>query len=905
MPSSRIPKGSKRKKRSSKIRIFFLSIASFIVLALLGLGVYVGIAAAGTPKWDPALLHDQKQTSFLFDKNNVQFASLHGVENRQTVISSKIPDLVKKTFVAVEDKRFYQHFGVDPIRIIGSALNDIRSGSAKEGASTITIQLARNAFIDDPTAKTLTRKIQEAILAIQLEHEYTKDEILTFYLNKIFLGESSFGIQAAAKTYFGEDIAKLKPDEVALLAGLPQAPSQYNPYIHPESAKNRRTVVLGVMRDAGIITAQEYNTYKDSPFDHVDTMKKTLGGAEKTTVSDVSYKYPYFVDYVIEELESNYKLTPDQIFSGGYRIYTTVNPKIQEAAEAAFADPANFPKSIDNTKVQGAITVLEPSTGSIQAMVGGRDYTTRGLNRAWQSPRPPGSTIKPLVVYGPAIEKGGYFPGTVLDDMPVSYNQGTGKPWTPTDFDTIDKGWKGLITMRYALEDSVNVYAVKLLNLIGIDYGWKFGKDNLGLPLEQGDRNLTLALGTPSISTKDMVSAYGVYANNGVSVTSHAIVKVLDAKGNTVLTPKITKNRVMKETTAYLINDMLRSVVTSGTAYSAQIGNWAVAGKTGTTSLDPDKYGYKSGNPDAWFAGYTPNYAGVVWMGYDSDPDRQHYLRSVYGGSYPAQIWKKVMTAALQDLPVQSKFTIPSGIISGSFDTKSGLLPSNLTPPAFISTEIAAQGDFPTRVSDVWIQKEVDADHPDMLASPGSANTTTKTFLNLPNRNSSWVWPSNEAPYRPPTETVSSSVSDPSSDPTSDPTSNPTSDPTSNPTSDPDSSVQPPKSGIPQVDPSLPSPTLGKIAYNVKTYKAVIPMTLPPENTGDSTIFFLRRSGQTTTESFPIAASHTTSTSITISLDENGKPPIPGDYVFWAAFKNRNGTGIGPLSGSVKLTLTD
>lgn len=881
MPSSRKPTSPQRQKRSSKRRIVLLSIVSAMTLMLISAGIFVGIAAATTPKWDPILLHNQKRTSFLYDKDNVQYASLHGVENSQPVKSSDIPDLVKKTFVAVEDKRFYQHIGVDPIRIIGSALNDIRSGSAKEGASTITIQLARNAFIEDPTAKTLTRKIQEAILAIQLEHEYTKDEILTFYLNKIFLGESSFGIQAAAKTYFGEALTNLKPDQVALLAGLPQAPSQYNPYFHPDAAKNRRTIVLGVMRDAGIITAQEYNTYKDTPFTYVDTLKKTLGGAQKTTVSDTSYKFPYFVDYVIEELESTYNLTPDQIFGGGLQIYTTVNPKIQVAAEAAFADPANFPKGIDSTKVEGAMTIIEPSTGAIQAMVGGRDYTTRGLNRAWQSKRQPGSTIKPLVVYGPAIEKGGYFPGTVLDDMPVKYNGGNGKTWAPTDFDTIDRGWKGLITMRFALEDSVNVYAVKLLNLIGVDYGWKFGKDNLGLPLEQQDRVLSLALGTPVVSTLDMASAYGVYANNGVSVTDHVIIKVLDDKGNTLITPKIIKNRVMKETTAYIINDMLRSVVTDGTGISAQIGNWAVAGKTGTTSLDPDKYGNKSGNPDAWFAGYTPNYAGIVWMGYDSDKDGQHYLRNVYGGSFPAQIWKKVMTVALQDLPVQSKFTIPSGIISGSFDTKSGLLPSSLTPTAFIGTEIAAQGDFPTRVSDVWYQKEVDADHPNMLAALNSKNTLTKTFLNLPSRDPSWPWPPNEAPYRPPTATFS------------------------DPLSVPDPTLPPPISSPPQVDPTLPSPTLGQVAYNAKTFKAVIPMTVPLANKGDSTIFYLQRSGQTAIESFPIKASNSVSTSISISLSENGKPPIPGDYVFWAAFQNRNGSGTGPPSGSVKLTLTD
>ncbi|MDR3544126.1 MAG: PBP1A family penicillin-binding protein [Desulfosporosinus sp.] len=901
MPVSRKPTRPRRHKRSSKGRVVLLSIGSLIVLAMIGVVIFVGITAAGTPKWNPSDLNNQKQTSYVYDKDNVQIAQLHGTENRQVVQSSDIPDLVKKTFVAVEDKRFYEHFGVDPIRIIGSALNDIRSGSAKEGASTISIQLARNAFIDDPTAKTLTRKIQEAILAIQLEHEYTKDEILTFYLNKIFLGESSFGIQAAATTYFGKDLKDLKPDEVALLAGLPQAPSQYNPYLHPEAAKNRRTIVLGVMRDAGLISSQEYDQYKDAAFTYVDTMKKTLGGAQKTTSTETSYKFPYFVDYVVEELETTYNLKPEQIYNGGLRIYTTVNSKVQSAAEAAFADPANFPKGIDNVKIQGAMTLIEPSTGAIQAMVGGRDYTTRGLNRAWQSKRQPGSTIKPLVVYGPAIEKGGYFPGTVLDDMPVSYNQGTGKAWTPTDFDTIDKGWKGLITMRYALEDSVNVYAVKLLNLIGVDYGWTFGKNNLGLPLEQRDRVLSLALGTPLVSTLDMASAYGVYANNGVSVSTHAIIKVQDAKGNTVITPKIEKNRVMKETTAYIINNLLRSVVTDGTAVSAQIGDWAIAGKTGTTSLDPTKYGNKSGNPDAWFAGYTPNYAGIVWMGYDSDPDGQHYLRNVYGGSFPAQIWRKVMTVALQDLPVQSSFVEPAGIVSGPFDMKSGLLPSSLTPDKFIGTEIAAQGDLPTRTSGVWIQENVDADHPNMLASPTSRDIITKTFLNLPNRDSSLSWPPDEAPYRPPTETISDSGSDSSS--SSDPASGP--DPTMQPPSNNPPISSPPVNSLPQVDPTLPSPTLGQVAYNPKSFKVVIPMTVPLENKGDPTIFYLQRTGQTAIESFAIEASNSTSTSITISLAEKGKPPIPGDYVFWAAFKNRNGSGVGPPSGKVKLTLPD
>lgn len=769
-----------RRKKVSKLRIFLM----IILASVVGVGLFVAKAATTLPQWDPTDLTSQKQASIVYDKDGNQIAQLYASENRITTKSGDIPELVKKTFVAVEDKRFYSHIGIDPSRIASSAIHDILSGSAKEGASTITQQLARNAFIQDPTAKTLTRKIQEAIMAVALEHKYTKDEILTFYLNKIFLGESSYGIQAAAKTYFGKDLNQLDPAEVAMLAGMPQAPSAYDPYYHPDEAKNRRAIVLGVMRDSGIITADDYTKYKDEPFTYVDMMKQTYGGAKKAVATTSDYKFPYFVDYVITTLENNYNLTPEQIYNGGLKIYTTVDPKIQSAAEAAFKDSANFPKSVDSTLVQGAMTVLDPTNGSLRAIVGGRDYTPMGLNRATQSQRQPGSTIKPLVVYGPAIEKGGYFPGTVLDDEPVSYNGGNGMSWSPKDFDTESAGWKGRITMRFALEDSVNVYAVKLLNLIGVNNGWQFGK-NLGLPLTEKDKVLSLALGTPQVTTLNMASAYGAYADNGVSVTPHAFDKVIDSSGAIVVAPQISKNRVMKPTTAYIINDMLRSVVTNGTAYAAQIGNWAVAGKTGTTSLDPQKYGNKTGNPDAWFAGYTPSYVGIVWMGYDSDPDGKHYLHQVFGGGYPAQLWKKVMTAALEGTQVQTEFQKPDGIVSGQIDTKSGLLPSSLTPSQFIQTEIAANGDFPTEVSNVWVK-----------------NSSGGLILNLPDRSSSADWPSDEAPYRPssnaiiPSETPATDPNNPSTttDPNAPQTTTPA-DTSPSPSGTPTTGQTPPQTG--------------------------------------------------------------------------------------------------------------
>jgi penicillin-binding protein 1A len=731
---------------ASRARSFLHIILGCFIASVVGIGLFIGVVAYQLPQWDPSALSNQKQSSIVYDKNGGQIAQLHSTQNRLSISSTEIPDIVKKTFVAVEDKRFYQHVGLDPLRIISSAFHDVISGSTSEGASTITVQLARNAFIQDPTAKTVTRKVQEALLALKLEHYYTKDEILTFYLNKIYLGESAYGIQAASQTYFGKSVKQLDPSEVALLAGLPQAPSGYDPYYHPEEAKTRRLIVLGVMRDAGLITSTEYTQDKNKAFTYVDKMIQTYGGPQKAIAAEGNYKYPSFVNYVVDQLESQYNLTPDQVFNGGYKIHSTVDPTIQTAAETAFNDPTNFPQSVDKTLVQGAMTVIDPTTGGIRAMVGGRNYKYGDFDRAWQAERQPGSTIKPLVVYGPALEKGGYYPGSVLDDMPVTFDLGSGSTWSPTDDDTATAGWKGRITMRYALQESVNVYAAKLLNLIGIDYGWKFGKDNLGLPLTNQDKVMSLALGTARVSTVDMASAYGVYANNGVRVTHNAIENVMDANGNPIASPTVTKQRVMKETTAYLISDMLRSVVTNGTGYAAQIGNWAVAGKTGTTSL-PQKYGNVTGNPDAWFAGYTSNYAGVVWMGYDSNPDGQHYLQNVYGGSYPARIWKKVMTAALATQTVQTEFPRPAGIVSGQIDTKSGLLPSPLTPSQFIKTEIGAQADFPTQQGSIWVRKYT-------FIFP-------QLFLNITDRNPSIPWPADEAPYRPPTDYYQNKQSQP------------------------------------------------------------------------------------------------------------------------------------------------
>lgn len=880
--NKRVPK-KRKKKKNPVFRIVFFTILGILIFSSIALGAYTVNAALKTPKWDPQLLYEQKQSSIVYDKEGKQIAQLHAQENRLLVEFEDIPDIVKKTFIAVEDKRFYDHHGADPIRIIKAAINNIRAGSVVEGGSTITIQLAKNAFIENPTAKKLERKIQELVLAIQIERTYTKDEILTFYLNRIFFGESSFGIRTAAQTYFGKELDELNPAEVALLAGLPQAPSAYDPYVYPENAKKRRNIVLGIMRDNGIITQAEYEKYKDEPFTFVEKVKKKQAKVKYPEISTLNKEHPYFVDYVIAELQNKYNFTPEQIFSGGLHIYTTVDSKIQEAAEKAFADPANFPKSRDEIPVQGAMTVLEVETGAVAAMVGGREYTPMGLNRAWQSKRQPGSTIKPLTVYAPALEHGGYYPGTVFDDMPVEYDDGSGHIWAPVDYDTETSGWKGLITMREAVRDSVNVYAVKLFHAMGIEYGWEFAKNKLGLPLTEADKVLSLSLGTCTVSTLDMASAYATFANNGVKTEPFSVTKVLGPNGESIIETTPSKKRVMKETTAYLMNDLLRTVVTSGTGRRAQIGSWYICGKTGTTSLDPDKYGYKTGNPDAWFAGYSPKYCGVVWMGYDSDPDKKHYMYKVYGGSYPAKIWKQVMTAAHEGLPVQTSIPRPKGITTVKFDTKSGLLPSSLTPPEFISTEICAVDSVPTSVSNVWVEAKVDADNPNYLAPEGSPNAITKVFLNLSDRPEDVPWPADEAPYKMPTEYAEQNK-------------------------DGDNGNNGDNSGKneypPPGDLDIPQPALAFPDYNPRSTKVQLPLLTDYDPEKYTVMLYIKRPNQPYLETFVPEEGRIEIINYMLSLSENDRVP-PGKYTFWAAFMDNETFSVGPPSNPVSIEVPD
>ncbi|NLC38950.1 MAG: penicillin-binding protein 1A, partial [Clostridia bacterium] len=495
---------SSKKKKTRRLnykRLFLLIILlGFVVAAGIGAGFVVGVIR-NMPDWQPDKI-EADLTTFFYDRDGQQIATRY-MENRIPVKFEEIPDTVKEAFLAIEDHQFYNHHGINFYRLAGALWANIRHGWGSQGGSTITIQLANNAFIEH-RQKKLERKIQEAILAIQLERTYSKDDIFEMYLNQIYFGNGAWGIQAAAKTYFGKDVGELDLAESAFLAGVVQRPAAYDPYKYPERALARRATVLDRMARYGYISEEEAAKAKK---EQLNLNNEPLQQKQK---------YPYFIDYVIDEAEdllASQGIDPIQLYKGGLHVYTTMDTRIQNKIEEVFSNPENFPKTNTEQPLQCAMVVIDPHTGDILGLMGGREHVTqRGLNRATQMKRSPGSAIKPVSVYAPALEKG-FSPATVIDDVPVTYPSPQ-KPYQPRNY---DGRYRGLITMREAIKHSVNIPAVKMLDTIGVSTGFEFAK-SLGLPLVESDKNLSLALGglTYGVSPLELVSAYGAFANGGI-----------------------------------------------------------------------------------------------------------------------------------------------------------------------------------------------------------------------------------------------------------------------------------------------------------------------------------------------------------------------------------------------------
>ncbi|MFC3791139.1 PBP1A family penicillin-binding protein [Paenibacillus sp. GCM10012307] len=579
------------------------------------------------------------ESSVVYDRDGNQILKLFTDENRENVEYSQIPKLLADAFVAVEDRRFREHSGLDFISIGRAVVKDIVARSAVEGGSTITQQLAKNMFLSHD--KTILRKATEASIALALDRNFTKDQILEMYLNRIFFGQRASGIKAAAELYFGkEDLNDLEVWEIATLAGIPKAPSAFNPLSNPEKSKERRAVVLQLMYEQGLITKSQMDEAKAVDYDP-DKAKRP-----NNTV------FMAFVDYAIDEAMRVTNKTEEELRLGGYEIHTTLNVKAQTIMEDEFKNDDNFEKSGDEQKVQGAMIVADHRNGEIEAMVGGRDYAKNGWNRV-VVPRQPGSSFKPITSYGPALQSGNWFPWSTLRDDKECFNG-----YCPSDSNR--NKYIGPVSMSQAIKESRNLPAVWLLNQIGVGTGLEFAK-NLGFNLSSEDRNLAIALGglTHGVTPMEMTQAYSVFANGGKSVDLHTITLIKDKNGLTEYEYKAPKSKqLMSPEAAWYMTQILQGVTEQGgTGARAKVSGRPVAGKTGTTQHGIP--GLKSAaNRDVWFVGYTPEWTAAVWMGYDKT-DKDHLLKKSSGQT--VDFFTKVMNAAMKDMP-KSSFKKPSGV---------------------------------------------------------------------------------------------------------------------------------------------------------------------------------------------------------------------------------------------------
>jgi len=656
-------------------------------------------------------------TSFIYDANGRLVADVAGWENRIPVRLSQVPESLIDAFICSEDIRFWTHHGIDLHGILRALYRDVVTGSTTEGASTITQQFARNAF-GLGYEKTITRKLQEMILAVEIERRYTKQEILEMYLNQIYFGHNAYGVQAAAKLYFGKDVSQLTLPEAALICGIAKNANIYSPLVDPEKAKARRNVVLDQMYRYGKITKEQCEAAKAADL-----------GVQPPPPEN--YPAAYFVDYVIEDLLDKYGA--DMVYRGGLKIYTTLDMSLQSALEQAYKDILDkaMPLTDKNgnpvaNPMQAAAVFLDPQTGAIRAMVGGRNHQKQlELNRAvpprgnWEGTlRQPGSAFKPIVDYAPAFELG-WSPANVLDDSVKTWNLPGQPPWSPENYNQL---YRGLVSLRTAVEYSINTVAVKLLDKIGVEtgirYAKKFGITTLVTEGTNIDASLAVAIGglTKGVSVLDMARAYCVFDNGGIAVEPYAIVKVEDKYGNVLEENEPRRQVVLSEQAAYLMTDVLKGVITRGTGVAANPGRPA-AGKTGTT--DDDK--------DAWFVGYTPEIVGALWMGYDQPKP----MNDIFGGTYNAPIWRQTVMTWLKDKPVQD-WKEPPGIVHVTVCAKSGLLPGPDCPASDLRDEIFIEGRQPLATCNVHASAVVCADHPWELAGPYCPRTVVRTFIRRP-----------------------------------------------------------------------------------------------------------------------------------------------------------------------------
>ncbi|MBW2584131.1 MAG: PBP1A family penicillin-binding protein [Deltaproteobacteria bacterium] len=631
---------------------FRLNKKSVTILIVLLAGVAAGIIMGAFF----ALTHDLPQIrdleSFrphavtrIFSVNKVLLAEVY-LEKRDPVPLKQIPLYLRAALVATEDRKFYKHSGVDVKGIARAIIKDIMAGKFIEGASTITQQLAKTLFLTP--RKTIVRKIKEAILAFQLERRYTKDEILELYLNQVYFGSGAYGVASSAGIFFGKSVQDLDLSECALIAGMPKSPSRYSPLVNKALALKRRNIVLKQMLDTGIIAAREY--------DHaINTEINTDHDRQRST------RAPYFIEYVKKNLEDI--LGPSTLYKGGLSIYTTLDFRLQQAAEKAVADGLQSlqtrmeKNNIKEGETQAALVSIDVKSGDILAMVGGKNFDESVFNRATSARRQPGSAFKPIV-YAYAI-KHGFAQNQLLLDAPIVFRGASkAKDWRPQNF---SETYLGEITLRKALAVSQNIPAVRLIEMLGPSSVARFAH---ALGIESTlDPNLSLALGTSEVTLLNLTSAYAVFARGGQWIEPFGVIEVADHRGRILYSAKPQKRLVMTREGAAIVTNMLESVIKEGTGRKARILRGPLAGKTGTTN------DYK----DALFVGFSPAVAAGVWVGLDlggTMGDKETGARAAL------PIWMDFMEAALAE-EAHPYFDLPDNVTKVHMNPDTGGIASD------------------------------------------------------------------------------------------------------------------------------------------------------------------------------------------------------------------------------------
>ena len=663
----------------------------FIAAVMLGGGLFLYYVSKA-----PALSESKlvaTTSSKIYDSKNELIADL-GSERRVNAQANEIPTELVNAIVSIEDHRFFSHRGVDTIRILGASLRNLRGGGGLQGGSTLTQQLIKLTYFSTSTSdQTLSRKAQEAWLAVQLEQKATKQEILTYYINKVYMSNGNYGMQTAAQNYYGKDLKDLSLPQLALLAGMPQAPNQYDPYSHPEAAQERRNLVLSEMKGQGYITAEQYEKAINTPI--TDGLQSLRSGNN----------YPAYMDnYLKEVIDQVEQETGYNLLTTGMEVYTNVDPAVQQRLWDIYNtdEYVNYP----DDELQVASTIVDVTNGKVIAQLGARHQSSNvsfGINQAVETNRDWGSTMKPITDYAPALEYGIYdSTASIVHDSPYNY------PGTSTPVYNWDKSYFGNITLQYALQQSRNVPAVETLEKVGLDRAKTFLN---GLGIDYPSIHYANAISSNTTesdkkygaSSEKMAAAYAAFANGGIYHKPMYINKIIFSDGSSKEFSD-SGTRAMKETTAYMMTEMMKTVLTYGTGRGAYLSWLPQAGKTGTSNYTDDeieKYIKNSGYvaPDEMFVGYTRKYSMAVWTGYSNR------LTPIVGDGFyvAAKVYRSMMTyLSTDDHP--GDWTMPEGLYrSGEFVFKNGArntwVPSTSTQQSSTSESSSSTSESSTSQS--------------------------------------------------------------------------------------------------------------------------------------------------------------------------------------------------------------